>query len=74
MEVVEKFQHLGSTNAQDCLLVLWFRKNLKVMNKPRLFKVVVLATLLYGRETWVPLAAHMKNLQAFFKGCLLHVL
>ena len=40
------------------------------MTKLHLFKAVVLATLLYGCETWVPLAAHMKHLQAFIMGCL----
>ena len=90
IEVVEDFEYLGSTIAQDCLLdreidrqiskaahafrslyrVLWCRKSVKVVTKLRLFRVVVLATLLYGSETWVPLAAHMKRLQAFIMGCL----
>ena len=35
-----------------------------------LFKAVVLSRLLYGSDTWVPLAAHMKCLQAFIMGCL----
>ena len=38
--------------------------------KLRLFKAVVLPTLLYGSETWVPLAPHVKRLQAFIMGCL----
>ena len=33
-----------------------------------LFKSVVLSTMLYGFETWVPTAAHMNRLQAFTMG------
>ena len=50
--------------------VLWCRKRLKTSTKMRLFKSVVLSTLMYGSETWVPSAAHMKRLQAFIMGCL----
>ena len=50
--------------------VVWCRKRLKVETKLRLFKAVVLATLLYGSETWVPLTPHLKRLQAFLMGCL----
>ena len=42
--------------------------------KLRLFRAIVLSTLLYGSETWVPLAAHTKRLQAFIMGCLRVVL
>ena len=50
--------------------VLWCRRKLKRPTKMRLFKSVVLSTLLYGSETWVPSADHMKRLQAFIMGCL----
>ena len=50
--------------------VLWCQKRLKTKTKLRLFKAVVLSTLLYGSETWVPLAKHTKRLQAFIMGCL----
>ena len=45
--------------------VLWCRKRLKTATKMRLFKSVVLSTLLYGSETWVPSAAQLKRLQAY---------
>ena len=32
--------------------VVWYRKNLKEVTKMCLFKAVILATLLYGSETW----------------------
>ena len=50
--------------------MLWCRKSVKVVTKLCLFRLVVLTTLLYGSETWVPLAAHMKRLQGFVMGCL----
>ena len=54
--------------------VLWCRKRLKTTTKMRLFKSVVLSTLLYGSETWVPSAAQLKHLQAFIMGCLQAIL
>ncbi len=40
--------------------VLWCQKSLKSRTKLWLFKAVVLFTLLYYSETWVPLATHIK--------------
>jgi len=90
VEVVDHFEYLGSTVAQDCTLdrevnmriskasytfrslckVLWCQRRLKILTKMRLFKSVVLSTLLYGSETWVPLANHIARLQGFITGCL----
>ena len=36
----------------------------------RLFKTVVLSTLLYGSETWAPIATHIKCLQGFIMKCV----
>ena len=36
----------------------------------RLFKTVVLSTLLYGSETWAPIATHIKHLQGFIMRCV----
>ena len=49
--------------------VLWCGKSLKVVTKLCLFKMVVFATLLYGSETGVSLAANIKHLQDFVMGC-----
>ena len=35
-----------------------------------LFKAVVLPTLLYGSETWAPIAIHVKCLQGFIMKCV----
>ena len=50
--------------------VLWSRNNIKTSTKMRLFKSVVLATLLYGSETWVPTSPQLKRLQSFIMWCL----
>ena len=44
--------------------VPWSKGRLKVATKMCLVKSVVLPTLPYGRETWVPLATHQEHLQA----------
>ena len=54
--------------------VVWSRKRLPLQIKLHFFKAVVLTTLLYGSESWVPLAAHLKRLQAFVMGCLRMIL
>ena len=36
----------------------------------RLFKAVVLLTLLYDSETWAPIAIHVKRLQGFIMKCV----
>ena len=54
--------------------VLWCQKRLKTKTKLRLFQAIVLSTLLYGSETWAPLAKHTKRLQAFIMDCLRVVL
>ena len=48
--------------------VVWCRKQLEVQTKLRLFEAVVLATLLYGSETWIPLAPYPRRLQALVMG------
>ena len=50
------------------------RKNIKISTKVRLKKSVVLATLLYGTETWVPSTPQIKRLQAFVMWCLCVIL
>ena len=50
--------------------VLWYQRRVKTRTKMRLFKSVVLSTLLYGSETWAPTATHVKRLQGFIMMCV----
>ena len=50
--------------------VLCCQRRLKNSTKMRLFRSVVLTTLLYGSETWLPLASHIACLQGVVKECL----
>ena len=36
----------------------------------RLFKAVILSTLLYGSKTWAPTITHIKHLQCFIMRCV----
>ena len=50
--------------------VLWYQRRIKTRTKIRLFKSVILSTLLYGSETWAPLITHVKRLQVFIMRCV----
>ena len=63
-------RHLYHQAFHSLYRVLWCQKRLKTKTKLRLFKAIILSTLLYGSETWVPSAKHTKRLQAFIMGCL----
>ena len=60
----------ASTQFQSLYKVLWSQRRLKAHTKLCLFKSVILPTLLYGIETWVPLSAHIARLQGFNRGCV----
>ena len=45
--------------------MLWYQRRFKTTIKLRMFKAVVLPTLLYGSESWTPLSKHVKRLQVF---------
>ena len=60
----------ASNTFRSLYKVLWSQRRLKAHTKLRLFKSVILSTLLYGSETWVPLSAHITRLQGFITGCL----
>lgn len=52
--------------------ILWYQRKIKQKNTLRIFKAVVLPTLLYGSETWVVLGPHLHTcrLQSFVMRCL----
>ena len=43
--------------------VLWYQRRVKTRTKLKMFKSVILSTLLYGSETWAPTVTHVKRLQ-----------
>ena len=57
-------------NFNSLCRVLWYQSRIKTRTKIKLFKSVILSTLLYGSETWVPLVTHVKHLQVFIMRCV----
>ena len=56
--------------------LLWYQKRIKSSTKIRIFKAVIIPTLLYGLECCVLLEPHLNRLQSFIMRCLriiLHV-
>ena len=82
--VVDDFEYLGRhhhqrlqcdqyANQQGCRSfgrVLWHQRGVKMRTKLRIFKSMVLPTLLYGSETWAPVASQVKRLQHFVMKCV----
>ena len=50
--------------------ILWYQPRIKKHHKLRMFKAAVLPVLLYGSESWTPLAPHLCRLQGFVMRCL----
>ncbi|XP_076049524.1 uncharacterized protein LOC143030251 [Oratosquilla oratoria] len=48
--------------------------NIRKTTKIAVYKAVVIPTLLYGAETWVPYARHIKALEKFHQRCLRRLL
>ena len=60
-----------ASNSFRCLSrILWYQQKIKMRTKLRMFKAAVLPTLLYGSETWAPVAKQLKRLQSFVMRCL----
>ena len=53
---------------------MWNNKNLKRKTKIRVYRAVVLTTLLYGSETWVTYRSHIRLLERFHQRCLRTIL
>ena len=60
----------ASRNFNSLCRVLWYQRQIKTRTEIRLFKSVILSTLLYGSETWAPLVTHVKCLQVFIMRCV----
>ena len=50
--------------------LVWYQNKIKVSTKIKLFKSVIIPTLLYGSETWNLLTHHTQRLQVFVNKCL----
>ena len=48
---------------------LWNEVGIKLDTKIQVYKAVVLTTLLYGSESWIPYWSHINQLDVFHKGC-----
>ena len=45
--------------------ILWYQRKISLKNKVHMFMAVIMPTVLYGCETWVPTASHLRRLQRF---------
>ena len=50
--------------------LVWYQPKIKVLTKLKLFKAVILPTLLYDSETWNLLQHKIQRLQVFINRCL----
>ena len=50
--------------------LVWYQRKIKVSTKLKLFKAIIIPTLLYGSETWNVLQSHIQRLQVFTNRCL----
>ena len=50
--------------------LVWYQRKIKVSTKLKLFKTIIIPTLLYGSETWNVLQCHIQRLQVFTNRCL----
>ena len=53
---------------------VWRNRNLKSSTKIRVYRAIVLTTLLYGAESWVTYRSHIKILDRFHQRCLRTIL
>ena len=49
---------------------VWYNKNLRTDTKLKVYKAIILPTLLYGAESWVHYRKHLRSLDRFHQRCL----
>nr|VZI32433.1 unnamed protein product [Spirometra erinaceieuropaei] len=54
--------------------IVWNRHGLQLSTKPKMYKVVILPTLLYGAETWTVYTKQARRLNHFHLSCLRRIL
>jgi exonuclease III len=52
---------------------LWCERGIRLATKVAVYKAVVLATLLYGCESWTMYRRHVRSLEQFHMRCLRHI-
>ena len=55
----------ASSSFRNLCRILWYQQKIKISTKMRMFKAAILPTLLYGSETWAPLAKQVKPATVF---------
>ena len=64
-----------ASRAFGCLRKPIFQdRNLSIATKRQVYQAVVLSVLLYGADTWVPKAQHVKRLNSFHNRCIRTIL
>ena len=53
---------------------VWRNKDLKKATKIKIYKTIILPTLLYGAESWVLHRRHLRSLESFHQRCLRNIL
>nr|VZI06747.1 unnamed protein product [Spirometra erinaceieuropaei] len=53
---------------------VWNRHGLQLSTKLKIYKAIILPTLLYGAETWTVYAKQARRLNHFYLSCLRHIL
>ena len=88
LQVVDKFTYLGSTLSKAVHIddvtartakarlrtKVWERNGIRLDTKLKVYKAVVLPTLLYACETWTVYQRHAKKLNHFHLSCLSKIL
>ena len=62
-EIAERLKN--ASRAKGRLLKMWRCNNIPTSTKLAVFKATVLPALLYGCESWVPLASQLARMQGF---------
>nr|VZI28741.1 unnamed protein product [Spirometra erinaceieuropaei] len=83
LQVVENFPYLGSTLSHNTKIddevanrisTVWNRHGLQLSTKLKMYKAVILPTLLYGAETWTVYTRQARRLNHFHLSCLRRIL
>ena len=63
--LAKAYKSFGSLSSR-----VWRNKHLRKTTKLKVYKAVIIPTLLYGAESWVTYGRHIKSLERFHQRCL----